>query len=49
VQVHPAALPLDLIDLALAVVLAVMLAVVPVWMLQAGAGRESDPVLAGRR
>ena len=44
VQVHPTALPLDLIDLALAVVLAVMLgcgAWSGCW--QADAGRESDP------
>jgi hypothetical protein len=49
VQVHPAALPLDLIDLALAVVLTVMLYVVP----GLGAGRLAPagrvtPVLAGR-
>jgi hypothetical protein len=49
VQVHPAALPLDLVDLALAVVLAVMLLVVP----GLGAGRLAPagrvtPVLAGR-
>jgi hypothetical protein len=49
VQIHPAALPLHLVDLALAVVLAVMLSVVP----GLGAGRLAPagrvtPVLAGR-
>jgi hypothetical protein len=49
-QVDPVALPLDLIDFALAVVLAVMLLVVP----GLGAGRLAPagrvtPVLAGRQ
>jgi hypothetical protein len=45
VQVHPVALELKLVDLAFAVVHAVMLSVVPglVWCWQAGAGRERDP------
>jgi hypothetical protein len=41
VQVYAAALPLDLVDLAFAVVLAVMLAVVPVWVL-AGWRRQGE-------
>jgi hypothetical protein len=41
VQVDPAALKLQLIDLALAVVLAVMLAVVPFWVL-AGWRRQGE-------
>jgi hypothetical protein len=48
-EVHPAALELEVVDLAFAVVLAVMLAVVP----GLGAGRLAPagrvtPVLAGR-
>ena len=41
VQVDPAALELELVDLALAVVLAVILAVVPVWVL-AGWRRQGE-------